>query len=238
MIIPVLDLCRGQVVHACRGLREHYQPIRSLLVRSSEPVDVVAAFLNLFPFTTLYMADLDAILGEGENRPIIERLAGEFQSTTFWLDAGVATLEAVLSWSCTNNLHPVLGSESLSDLSLLESLHAQRLIRSVILSLDFLNDHPLGPRGLFERVDLWPKRLIAMSLDHVGGAAGPDYKRIEAIRRLAPDRELFAAGGVRGLDDLKALARLGACGVLVASALHDGRIGPEVLIISSKSRRT
>jgi phosphoribosylformimino-5-aminoimidazole carboxamide ribotide isomerase len=109
MIIPVLDLCGDQVVHVYRGLRHRYQPLQSRLARSSNPVDVVAGFLDLFPFTTLYLADLDAIQGQGENRPIIERLIAQFQSTTFWLDAGIATLEASGQW--TNNLQPVLGSE-------------------------------------------------------------------------------------------------------------------------------
>jgi phosphoribosylformimino-5-aminoimidazole carboxamide ribotide isomerase len=229
IIIPVLDLYHGQVVRAFRGLRDRYQPIRSFLARSSDPVDVVAAFLDLFAFTAIYAADLDAIQGQGENRPIIKRLVEQFQSTTFWVDAGIFTTDVLLNEIGADNLQPVLGTEGLPDLSLLESIQVQGLNHPIVLSLDFLNDRFLGPGGLLERVDLWPERTIVMSLDHVGGAAGPDYKRIEAIRRLAPGRELFAAGGVRDLDDLKGLARLEISGALVASALHDGRIGPEAL---------
>jgi uncharacterized protein related to proFAR isomerase len=39
--------------------------------------------------------------------------------------------------------------------------------------------------------------------------------------------DLIAGGGVRGLDDLKALADAGCDAALVASALHDGRLSRE-----------
>ena len=41
--------------------------------------------------------------------------------------------------------------------------------------------------------------------------------------------EVFAGGGVRDLADLGRLRQCGVAGVLVASALHDGRLRPEQL---------
>jgi len=47
------------------------------------------------------------------------------------------------------------------------------------------------------------------------------------IRREFSAIELIAGGGVRGIDDLVALADAGCDAALVASALHDGRLTPE-----------
>jgi len=47
------------------------------------------------------------------------------------------------------------------------------------------------------------------------------------IRGEFPDIELTAGGGVRGIDDLRALADAGCDAALVASALHDGRLTPQ-----------
>ena len=66
-IIPVIDLMHGQVVHARMGQRQHYQPIQSLLCSSSAPIDVVSALLELYPFERMYIADLDAITGQGDH---------------------------------------------------------------------------------------------------------------------------------------------------------------------------
>ena len=63
-----------------------------------------------------------------------------------------------------------------------------------------------------------------MTLARVGSGAGPDMGRLAALRRAAPDRRLYAAGGVRDLADVQALARADIAGALVASALHDERL--------------
>ncbi len=65
-----------------------------------------------------------------------------------------------------------------------------------------------------------------MTLERVGLGDGPDFATLAAIKARAGGRELFAAGGVRGAEDLAALARRGVAGALIASALHDGRLGP------------
>jgi phosphoribosylformimino-5-aminoimidazole carboxamide ribotide isomerase len=65
-----------------------------------------------------------------------------------------------------------------------------------------------------------------MTLSRVGTGAGPDLDRLAAIRKKSANANVLAAGGVRHAEDLATLKRAGVAGVLVASALHDGRIGP------------
>ena len=97
---------------------------------------------------------------------------------------------------------------------------------SAILSLDFRGRDFLGPPELLEQPSLWPNRLIVMTLARIGSSDGPDLERLAMIRQRAGARRVYAAGGVRGAADLEALRRAGAAGVLVASALHDGRLSP------------
>jgi phosphoribosylformimino-5-aminoimidazole carboxamide ribotide isomerase len=63
----------------------------------------------------------------------------------------------------------------------------------------------------------------------VGTDLGPDFERLAAIKARAGNRPIWAAGGVRGSQDLERLAAMGLAGALVASALHDGRLAPEAL---------
>jgi phosphoribosylformimino-5-aminoimidazole carboxamide ribotide isomerase len=65
-----------------------------------------------------------------------------------------------------------------------------------------------------------------MTLARVGASKGPDVERLQAVARRAGGRRLYGAGGLRGADDLTRHAGLGVSGVLVASALHDRRLGP------------
>ncbi|WP_018266694.1 HisA/HisF-related TIM barrel protein [Methylosinus sp. LW4] len=225
-IIPVIDLKGGHVVRAFRGERASYAPIVTPLAVGSAPEAIVAGFLRLFAFDTIYIADLDAIERCGDHGAAIEALARSFPQVGFWVDDGARSIAAPGPRAFRlANLFPVIGSESLArnvapDLS--------REARS-ILSLDFRGDEFLGPPALLDDPRLWPPRVIAMTLARVGAFAGPDVALLSSLARRAPGREIYAAGGLRDARDLETLTRLGVAGVLVASALHDGRLSAQEL---------
>ncbi len=220
-VVPVIDLLGGAVVHARGGRRSAYRPIETPLSPGSGPRQVVAGLLRLAPFRRLYIADLDAIGGGTGHGAVIGGLAAEYPGVEFWTDPGIADAAAAHAWlaRCAGCL--VLGSETLADAATLQALREER---RVILSLDFRDDAFQGPRAVLEEATLWPARVIVMTLARVGGGAGPDVERVAGILDRAGERAVFAAGGVRDGADLRALAELGAAGVLVASALHAGAI--------------
>ena len=63
-----------------------------------------------------------------------------------------------------------------------------------------------------------------MTLAQVGSLQGPDMAQISALCEQAPDNAIYAAGGIRNLDDLSMLSNAGVKGALIASALHDGTL--------------
>ena len=73
-IVPVIDIKGGVVVHARRGKRESYAPLRSPLVQSSEPVAVARALTTLCRTRILYVADLDALAGSPVDQTTLSRL--------------------------------------------------------------------------------------------------------------------------------------------------------------------
>lgn len=176
--------------------------------------------LRLHPFRTVYLADLDAILHQGEHQFLLETLARRFPQIAFWVDQGLRALPDSHSAALSNRLE-VLGSESLDD-GWREKLAAWPA--PFVLSLDFGAEGFLGPRELLESPALWPQTVILMTLPRVGSQAGPDIALLERHVRLHPSTRFVAAGGVRHAEDLRRLERAGAGGVLLASALHDGSI--------------
>lgn len=213
----------GRVVHAREGRREEYRPLRSMLCKGAEPEAVVAALLRLHPFTILYVADLDAIQGRGDHLPSLRRLRGRFPEVALWIDAGIGNERALDLWTHAGLGTPVIGSESLADPQLLRL--AQQRCPDTVLSLDFAGEQFRGPPALLADPDrYWPRQILAMNLRRVGSDAGPDFDLIARLRSRAPDRAVYAAGGVRSAADLRALAAGGAAGALIASAFHDGRL--------------
>jgi HisA/HisF family protein len=220
-IIPVLDLRGGVVVRARMGERHRYQPIMSPLSPTSDPVDVMRGLLTVHAFTTLYLADLDAIEATGDNAPALHRLRAEFPSLALWVDNGIADAAAAKRWLDDDLGHLVVGSESQKDMALVRHMSDHD---RVVLSLDFRGETFQGPPALLDDVTAWPRRLVVMTLARVGSGAGPDLDRLYAIRDMAAGRDIYAAGGVRGGADLAALRHVGIAGALVATSLHDGRL--------------
>jgi phosphoribosylformimino-5-aminoimidazole carboxamide ribotide isomerase len=225
-IIPVIDLKDGQVVRAAHGARHLYAPIETPLSPTSAPKDVVAGFLSLHPFRTLYIADLDAIEGRGNHADVIATLEAAFPSVVFWVDAGIKDVGEARAHLESRRGMIVLGSESLRDADVLEALAQES---RVILSLDYRGDDFQGAAEIALDSAFWPQRLIVMTLARVGSGAGPDLARLREIIARDENRHIYAAGGLRGAEDLAALAALSVSGVLVASALHDGRLDAKTL---------
>jgi phosphoribosylformimino-5-aminoimidazole carboxamide ribotide isomerase len=211
-IIPVLDIKDGAVVRAVAGARATYRPLVTPLAKSAAPIDVVAGFMRLHPFETIYVADLDAIERRGRNDAVLPGILAAFPSLRLWVDAGG---QAILR----ERVAPVIGSESLASLEALKSAPPE-----AVLSLDFRGEEFLGPPDVLADPAAWPPRVIVMTLARVGVRAGPDVGALQAVRARAEGRRIFAAGGVRDRADIATLIDLGVSGALVATALHAGAL--------------
>ncbi len=220
-LIPVIDLAGGQAVHASGGDRKTYPPLQSILCRGSNPLDVVRGLLGLHAFTHLYIADLDAIQGHPVQAAVLQQLHQAFPDLNLWIDAGIRRADQLQSLRRLAPVTAVLGSETLPDTRLLEQLPDHD---SALLSLDFMGQSFLGPAKVLATPALWPTRIIVMALDRVGKHQGPDLLRLQLLRQTAPLAAYYSAGGVRNADDLHLLQTSGCAGVLLASALHDGRL--------------
>ncbi|BBE71457.1 HisA/HisF-related TIM barrel protein [Oharaeibacter diazotrophicus] len=224
-IVPVIDLMDGHVVRARHGDRASYRPIETPLARGSAPEDVAAGLLALHPFRTLYVADLDGILRGARADAVIDRLVARFPDVVFWVDNGLADGAALAAWADAHGARPIVGTESQTSAAALVAAGP-----AAVLSIDFKGEAYAGPEEILADAGCWPDDVVVMTLGRVGGRAGPDFARLAAIAgRAGPGRRVHAAGGVRGADDLAALAEAGIAGALVATALHDGTLDTAAL---------
>lgn len=220
-IIPVLDIKDGIVVHAKQGNRADYLPLQSKLCQSADVFDVINVFQQSFNPDTIYIADLNAITGQGRKSGLLKKILQSYCDITFWLDAGYPLPDEELSK--LNNFMPVLGSESFTDDTVYD---IEKFAKNFILSLDYSTAGELGAKTLFSTPELWPKHVIIMSLPKVGSNLGPDLARLEIFSTRFQQHTFIAAGGVRDQQDLSALEKIGIHTVLLATALHNGQINP------------
>lgn len=220
-IIPVIDLMGGKVVRASGGVRAHYPLLQSKLTNSCEPLQLISELLKWYPFTKIYIADLDAIENKTRNHALYKKITQHYPEVEFWLDAGIRTQQCWQQFSLYPTISLVIGSETLDES---EYLLSSLMRKNNILSLDFKKGLFLGRPQLLEQVERWTDRVIVMDLDSVGKSAGPNLDRILELKKNRIHSELIAAGGVRNSHDLMRLKNHGIKQVLVASALHDGML--------------
>ena len=219
-------------MHAVRGERERYRPLRSEIVAGSDPVRVARAFREALGLEELYVADLDAIAGGHLHRGVIAALAAEAR---VMVDAGATDVAAVRLLLELGAAGVVIGTESLTDQAALERLRAELPDAPLVLSLDLragqvvspdLELAGLGaPEALARLGGCGVRDAIVLDLARVGSGAGPDIALVSRLHAGLPALELLAGGGVRDVGDLHALAAAGAAGALVATALHSCAIG-------------
>lgn len=233
----MLDIMAGRVVHAVAGERHLYKPVKSLLVHTSDPFEVAAAFKEKLRRNVLYVADLDSITGSGENTDVVKRIK-QVLNLTVMVDAGAGNLveaEKILQQGFD---FVVVGTETLEELDELRKILHSPSGDKVITSLDIRAHRTLSNCGELKGLEpmeaaetlyhIGVRRLIVIDLDRVGTLQGPNFKLLEAVRKLP--FEVFVGGGVRSRYDLLELKALGVRGVLVASALHDGSLVLEDLL--------
>ena len=248
-IIGVIDLKEGQAVHARGGRRDEYSAVSEAAgtVINGDAVKLASVYFDIFGLNDIYVADLDAIasaVGRGPDAP--SQGFGEVRATTtpnvavvrsicalrgnLLVDGGVATLDEARRVAAAGAHEVIVGLETLPSFDSLRDICRHY---PVTFSLDLRNGISMNnaecmgasPEDLARQaVAAGAKAIIVLDVARVGGTAGPDTEMLNRIRRVVTGAALLAGGGVRGLDDLKLLSRIGCDGALIATALHDGRL--------------
>jgi phosphoribosylformimino-5-aminoimidazole carboxamide ribotide isomerase len=223
-LIPVLDVLHGVVVRGVGGRRSEYRPIVSRLTSSTDPVEVARALVEHVRPAELYLADLDAIQGRPPAFAVYQAIRG--LGASLWVDAGVADATGARAVAATG-CDVVAGLETVPGPGALGEIVDAVGAANVVFSLDLRDGVPLRAwNPVPDAVGLGITRLIVLDLARVGGGAGTGTDdRCRQIASTYPHVEVIAGGGVAGPDDLRRLETVGVRGALVASALHDGRLG-------------
>ncbi|HID90999.1 TPA: phosphoribosylformimino-5-aminoimidazole carboxamide ribotide isomerase [Candidatus Bathyarchaeota archaeon] len=230
-IIPVIDILGGIAVQAKRGERETYRPLRSRICDGADPVDVAAAFKSL-GFGELYVADLDAIMGRGDNLSLLTAIARR-SGMRLMVDAGISDIPRAGRVIEAGASKIIVGTETLRGLGSLAGIVDAFRGDGVIVSIDIVKGKVLSRSAEVRRLspvtlarkleEMGVSELIVLELSRVGSNLGADVVLGGKVAREVTI-PVIVGGGVRDAFDVLEISRAGVAGVLVATALHNGRI--------------
>lgn len=223
-VIPAVDVSGGRLA---RSTASGPVPLDAF---GGDALRAAQAFVDAGA-TWIHVVDMDrALTGSSANGDVLGRIAG--LGVPVQASGGLASAADVQAALEAGATRAVLGSAGLADRDGVRALierHGEALV--VGIETDGSRIVPRGGEGaelpLWETLvwlgDLEVPRYLHTEVGRVGGLGGPDLDGVWALAK-ATGRPVLAAGGIRSLEDLRALAGLeaGVEGAIVGRALYEG----------------
>ena len=231
-VIPAIDLRDGACVQLVGG---SYADER---VRIADPVAVAENWARL-GFGRIHLVDLDAATGRGSNRETVRTILCARVANQVQCGGGVRNLASITELFAAGASEVVLGTRAIEDRPWLDDV-VLRYPNRIIVAADTRGRQLVtrgwaetDPRNVIDFIDelssLPLAAILVTAVDREGRMEGPDLALIEKIihRSTAP---LQASGGVRSVEDLRALAELGVSAAVIGMALYTGELDAQTII--------
>ncbi|MFX0104937.1 MAG: HisA/HisF-related TIM barrel protein, partial [Candidatus Hodarchaeota archaeon] len=134
-IIPVIDILNSQAVHAKKGERTKYKPLKSYLFQSTNPIEIINIIKSKFDFDEFYIADLDSIIKKTPNFQILEKILS-ISNIDVILDPGIINLKDILEFSKFKIKSLIIGLETIKNLKVISQSLEILNQKSIIISID------------------------------------------------------------------------------------------------------
>jgi phosphoribosylformimino-5-aminoimidazole carboxamide ribotide isomerase len=223
-LIPAIDVKDGALAHLTPS------GLIAIDAFGGDPVAAAAAMVERGA-SWLHVVDMDlAFDGEPRNLDVVSAIA----SLRVHVQAagGVRTSGEVVSLLEAGAHRVVLGSAALTD-----ELRTRALLDTegprLLVGIEVAGDGRIRSRGR-DPVDLplmetlgWlvaagARAFLVTAVARVGSSVGPDIGSMRRVMRAG--RPVLAAGGIRSVDDLRALRAAGASGAVVGRAALEGTL--------------
>jgi phosphoribosylformimino-5-aminoimidazole carboxamide ribonucleotide (ProFAR) isomerase len=224
-ILPALDVSHGRLVVVGAG------GPRPVAAFGGDPVAAARAMAEAGA-GALHLVDVDLAF-DGTPGLDVAAIRDVAPGVTLQVSGGIVDLSAAAPYLAAGADRFVLASAAIADEDrALDAIERGGFAVVVGLEVDGGRIRPRGSSADEDGLDLmttvgWlhaagvPAFLVTAT-GRVGGLEGPD---VDVVRRIArAGRPTLAAGGVRSLDDLRALRDVGAAGAVVGRAALEGRI--------------
>jgi phosphoribosylformimino-5-aminoimidazole carboxamide ribotide isomerase len=230
IVFAAIDLLAGEVVQLVGGRPQ------SMRIRLTDPVAVAQQWVKA-GFQALHVVDLDAARGTGNNREVIEAIL-DAVNVPVQVGGGLRELSQISQIIERGAARVIVGTRAIEDSIWLQQV-ATELPNRLIVAGD-VNQRHIVTRGwthetnleleaVFESFNALPlAATLITDVSREGQMTGINRNLFEwaCSRSRHP---VYAAGGIRDLDDLRVLEQAGAGGAVLGMSIYTGAIDPAAL---------
>jgi phosphoribosylformimino-5-aminoimidazole carboxamide ribotide isomerase len=221
IVIPAIDLRAGRAVRLLQGDPDAETEY------AGDPVDVARRFQEEGA-RRLHVVDLDAALGDGDNREMIEALCRSTQ-VPVQVGGGIRTHEEIERVLSLGAKRVILGTAAALDPPFVRRAveeHAEAIVVSVdvrggrVMVRGWREEGPELREALPSLDEAGAPRYLVTSIARDGTLKGPDLRLYEEVLAIT-DTPVIASGGVRDADDIWALRDIGCEAAVTGKALYE-----------------
>ena len=221
IVIPAIDLRGGRAVRLRRG-----DPSEETAY-ANDPVEVAQRFQEQGA-RRLHVIDLDAALGEGDNREAIGAICRAVV-VPVQVGGGIRSLEAAAAVFEAGAARAILGTAAAADASFVARA-VEEFAERVVVAVDVRGGHlmidgwreegPVLESALSGLNEAGAPRYLVTAIARDGTLDGPDLTLYRQVLKLT-DRPVIASGGVRNAEDVWALRDIGCEAAVTGKALYE-----------------
>lgn len=233
-IIMAIDLKNKCVVHGIMGEREKYKSATSYLFNKPTLSNVIKETNEELGINKFYVADLDAIEGCGNNINEIENIISRHKNIEVYLDSGISNRSKAEYYLRKGISKVIIGTETLTSLEDLFEIVQNIPKYKIIVSIDTIDGKMLSKCTSIKSMDVIEvistiknmgiKNIILLDIKKVGTESGYKKEQFNKIQQCSNNMNIFIGGGIRNIDDVIYFKEQSINGVIVATAIYNGKI--------------
>ena len=228
MLIPCIDLQRGQAVQLVHGRR------RELAI-----ADVMSLLLKFKKYKWLHVIDLDAAMGQGNNSELTRKLceeAAQRYAMKVRVGGGIRSVPRAAEVAKWGAHQVIVGSAAFKDGKInapfLRRLRTRVGRPAIVIALDTSKGHivikgwreklRIRAEEVIKKLEPFCAAFLCTDVDREGTMGGVNREWFEQLR-TATSHPIVAAGGIKSQREIDALERMGI-DAAVGMALYKGRL--------------
>ncbi|MBO8183709.1 MAG: 1-(5-phosphoribosyl)-5-[(5-phosphoribosylamino)methylideneamino]imidazole-4-carboxamide isomerase [Archaeoglobus sp.] len=223
LVIPAIDLKEGKVTRLVQGDFER------ISVQLDNPVEIAEKWVR-DGAKCLHVIDLDgAYHGKLKHHDIILKIA---EKCEIQVGGGLRRREEIEALLKAGISRVILGTVAIENPEFVKEL-AEMYPGRIMIAVDskagkvsvegWRKVSNLTPTEVIRLYEDYDVSFLYTNIDVEGLVEGADYHRIEEVVG-STSKDIYVAGGISSLEDIKFVKRTGARGVIIGSALYTGKI--------------
>jgi phosphoribosylformimino-5-aminoimidazole carboxamide ribotide isomerase len=232
-IIPAIDISNGKCVRLSQGIKGTEK------VYYEEPYNAIKYWIGKGT-KRLHVIDLDGAWGSSKNVSLLFRILNHFsQEVKIQVGGGIRNESFAYQLLDSGADRIIIGTLAVKNPELISKISQKAGNEHVMVAIDYRKSKVLI-EGWIDEINVNPfnfaKIIIAKGAGSIlfssaeadGMMKGPDIKSIVKMVGIINPVALYAAGGIRNIEDIMKLKKIGVKGIVIGKAFYEERIDDSI----------